>query len=446
MSFDVKQCIVDLKARVPNPPTVPLPASCLPNGGAFDPIACLDGLTPPLPVPPPPPAPPSLPPTPLAPRPPVAFPAECDAGTLYACARALVLQVTGSDCLLRDPIGACLEPTDDPAGPVPIVPPLSDPLSVVVPNICPAATEYAAHWLGTAFEGLPAGTPTRACELPDPVLGRNVYVSYSYGSCVAPEHTACLPPLEVQSAPLCERNYRLYTQDEASDSAAYPSSALTVKGVPARSFDGGTVIEIYTGFTTIAVMGRDPAQVRRAADIIRPVPPSVQLPVSGFPAPSVPFSGGSAPTTTPVTLPEPAPSVYRSAVECVPALDMGAARLSNDELVLPVENVFRTTAITGTVTAELPGSGAGARASQFSKTSLGRARIARMTPGGSRRLALSLTREGRRALARETNATVKLRFRLVGRLPSHKGRRGPARKVYDRKGSLLVPVTVGRNG
>jgi len=139
MSFDVKQCIVDLKARVPNPPTVPLPASCLPNGGAFDPIACLDGLTPPLPVPPPPPAPPSLPPTPLAPRPPVAFPAECDAGTLYACARALVLQVTGSDCLLRDPIGACLEPTDDPAGPVPIVPPLSDPLSVVVPNICPAA-------------------------------------------------------------------------------------------------------------------------------------------------------------------------------------------------------------------------------------------------------------------------------------------------------------------
>ncbi len=44
----------------------------------------------------------------------------------------------------------------------------------------------------------------------------------------------------------------------------------TIKGVPAASFDGGRILEIYTAKTTITIYGQDPELVLRAAAALRP--------------------------------------------------------------------------------------------------------------------------------------------------------------------------------
>lgn len=122
---DPQQCVEDLGEETNElPDLVDVPRGCVPSLiDGFDPIGCLDGLTPPLPSPPSPPSPPNLPPVPSVPQPPsIQVPPECTGSALsvsaYLCARALVLQITGQNCVVRDLIGGCVEPTQDPV-PVP---------------------------------------------------------------------------------------------------------------------------------------------------------------------------------------------------------------------------------------------------------------------------------------------------------------------------------------
>lgn len=96
-------------------------------------------------------------------------------------------------------------------------------------------------------------------------------MTYIYGEC--PEESGealtieggCLPPIEVQSSPLCQKHAALYHGEPES----YPYEALTIKGVPAALFDGGLTIEIYSADTTISVYGLDAARVRRVAEGLR---------------------------------------------------------------------------------------------------------------------------------------------------------------------------------
>lgn len=100
-----------------------------------------------------------------------------------------------------------------------------------------------------------------------PELVRRDDVTYLYGECPRATGAAstveggCLPPLEVQSTPLCEKHARLYSDRE--------HRATIIKGAPAAIFDGGRVLEIYTAQTTVTIYGQRPELVLRAAAALR---------------------------------------------------------------------------------------------------------------------------------------------------------------------------------
>ena len=111
---------------------------------------------------------------------------------------------------------------------------------------------------GSSFDGLKMSGASRTCGggpglEHDPGLGS--FVSYAYGDCSTHDE-GCTPPVEVQSAPLCERPLGLYGQQ---------GRRLRVRGVPARSFEGGRTVEVYTGNTTVTIYGRDARRPLRAA-------------------------------------------------------------------------------------------------------------------------------------------------------------------------------------
>lgn len=263
-NFDVKVCVRDLKAAVPGAPTLPLPAACVSNSG-FDPLSCLTGVTPPLPNPPPPRAPPALPPIPGLPTAPsVTVPAECNGGSAYECARALVLQITGSDCIISDLSGNCFEQTEDPGCPTDTVGP-------------------TLYWLGPSFESLTArNAPVVTCSTEsrtNPALSGNHTVAITYGSCtITSDSGLCPAPLEVQTTLKAESHWSRYTVD----GEPYPAQFITVANPHVNtsersaSFDGGTRIEMYLSDVTIAVTGDDAGQVARAANAVQPVPATAE--------------------------------------------------------------------------------------------------------------------------------------------------------------------------
>ena len=140
------------------------------------------------------------------------------------------------------------------------------------PCTSPAFTVYNA---GPSLAGLAMREATRLCSPADPDFGfdRRDDVTYVYGDCRDPRSTdsragggGCLPPIEVQSTPLWQKHYSLY----ASSPVPWPYEPTEVKGAPAASFDGGLLLEIYTGVTTITVYGRDdPSLVRFFAENLK---------------------------------------------------------------------------------------------------------------------------------------------------------------------------------
>jgi hypothetical protein len=145
-----------------------------------------------------------------------------------------------------------------------------------------AAPAFTVHAGGASIAGLPLTYAARSCEAPvavpaaaggtAPPALRNDHTTFIYGDCTPDgprrDPGGCAAPLEIQSAPTCERNYRLY---RSVDGRLYPYKRLTIRGVPAASFDRGTTIEIYTGRTTISIFGNRRSMVRRAAESLYPL-------------------------------------------------------------------------------------------------------------------------------------------------------------------------------
>jgi hypothetical protein len=138
------------------------------------------------------------------------------------------------------------------------------------------APAYAVHTAGSSVAGLELTYAKRRCSPPAvavsssagrrlPPADRNDDTTFIYGSCkpTGPKRDpgGCTTPLEVQSAPSCERNFRRYRTIDGP----YPHRSLTVRGAPAASFDNGTIMEIYTGRTTISIFGHRASLVPRAA-------------------------------------------------------------------------------------------------------------------------------------------------------------------------------------
>jgi hypothetical protein len=131
--------------------------------------------------------------------------------------------------------------------------------------------------VGAAFEGLSMNEAAREHVDADPEFpesARRDDVTYLYGESTRETgggaDGSCLPPLEVQSTPLCEKHVSLY-RDPAVGAREYESK--TIKGVPAASFDGGRMLEIYTADTTITLYGQRPELVLRAAQALRRAAP-----------------------------------------------------------------------------------------------------------------------------------------------------------------------------
>jgi hypothetical protein len=153
---------------------------------------------------------------------------------------------------------------------------------------CPAggAADFDHYWLGAKFEGLKLVERVRTCEPPPREIvtseGKRVHerpvrlndVAYIYGDC--PNAGACVPPLQVISAPGCERPHSLYERYAGPPEAGGPvqHEDTVLDGAKAAIFDDGQRIEIYTGDATVTVAGESAQLVREAAHALTAAPSS----------------------------------------------------------------------------------------------------------------------------------------------------------------------------
>jgi hypothetical protein len=178
---------------------------------------------------------------------------------------------------------------------------------------------FSVYNVGQILSDLAMTEATRLCAPADPgapELGRQDDVTYLYGECSdlpgppsAPQEGGCLPPIEVQSSPLCQKHYNLYQ----NDLAPWAYELLEVKGVPAASFDEGRILEIYTGVTTVTVYGRDASLVRLFADSLK-LALGVDVPLIGQTI--LELSQASALQPVLATLPPPDPVTLQQTTPC----------------------------------------------------------------------------------------------------------------------------------
>jgi hypothetical protein len=139
---------------------------------------------------------------------------------------------------------------------------------------------FAVWSLGSNFEGLALDAVTRRCDTPSPVEPiRANYVNHIYGTCSpdpGEEEASCVPPLQIQSWPGCERSLWSYDIGPEPFQIAYVDT--TLRGVPAAIFgDDRLRVEVFTGGSTIVLFGQDPDQLLRAVDALRQEPGGGEL-------------------------------------------------------------------------------------------------------------------------------------------------------------------------
>lgn len=125
-------------------------------------------------------------------------------------------------------------------------------------------TNFVAYSLGKEFEGLPLTSKHRRCTLAHPSAppqARQNSVTYIYGDCEVPAgdpEGSCALPLQVNSKPRCEVGF------SPAGSHNPLADRITIRGVPARLYEGGNRLEILVGRSTVNIQGLDRAQVLRA--------------------------------------------------------------------------------------------------------------------------------------------------------------------------------------
>jgi hypothetical protein len=128
--------------------------------------------------------------------------------------------------------------------------------------------------LGALFEGMAVSAALRRCDQQYPgELGRANYVTYIYGDCAVADleedDARCVPPLEVQSWPSCERALPDYDFGPGDSPLGGVDPPVSRRGVPSTLFEDALRAEVYTGAATVVIFGVDPTQVSRAVDQIR---------------------------------------------------------------------------------------------------------------------------------------------------------------------------------
>ena len=129
------------------------------------------------------------------------------------------------------------------------------------------AVNFSAYYLGDAFGGHTLTKTLRVCNEPHPLEPvRGNYISYIYGACIPGSDSGCAPPVEVQSAPACER--------KLSRRSRLRARRLKVRGVPAIRFPNESRLELFTGDAAVVIYGRTRGEVRKAATALRSIPDS----------------------------------------------------------------------------------------------------------------------------------------------------------------------------
>jgi len=182
------------------------------------------------------------------------------------------------------------------------------------PCTSPRFTPYNA---GAKMDGMSISDVHRTCQpAADSSATRNDDVTYTYGSCdpsTAPGD-ACTDPIEVQSAPLCERHAAIYAASPEPDGNPYPINYLTIRGVPAASYENGSIVEIYAGNTTITVRGTNVSQVSDFLnDLVQSLPGDIPSTVNTVFS-LLPSGTLTRLATSPLPLPDPA--VLASPTSC----------------------------------------------------------------------------------------------------------------------------------
>jgi hypothetical protein len=144
-------------------------------------------------------------------------------------------------------------------------------------DVCPSGSPIPSGYydLGREFAGLERTSHRNVCN-PAPPAGVVVtngpseaigYVSVTYGSCKPISDAGCFPPLNVQSWPECARNPNTFLE-AGREVALNPSDAVEFQSapwIPARAFEEGIRLEIYSGDTTIVVFAGNRRLAHKAA-------------------------------------------------------------------------------------------------------------------------------------------------------------------------------------
>jgi hypothetical protein len=144
--------------------------------------------------------------------------------------------------------------------------------SDLVPAQAQAFSDFTLYSAGDSFEQNALVGITRRLDPATPEDRSQVranFVTFIYGRCETGGEDGCLPPLEIQIWPACDRNLASYRLTPAGDSL--PHEDLTVRGVPAAFFSDDARLELYTGDVTVVIFGQDRDQLLRAADALRGV-------------------------------------------------------------------------------------------------------------------------------------------------------------------------------
>jgi hypothetical protein len=181
--------------------------------------------------------------------------------------------------------------------------------TVATPDLLPCNTAdlspgFTVYDVGDQFGGMSNTAQLRQCDSPYPgEIARANFVSRIYGSCdpdPQADDTSCVPPLEVQTWPACERSLADYSA--GPDLGDLDHENLTVRGVPAAYFnDGGARLEIYAGTSTVVIFADARDTALSAAGVLR------QISSGGLPSLGTAFGN----------LPAPAPGATTGHLACI---------------------------------------------------------------------------------------------------------------------------------
>jgi len=180
-------------------------------------------------------------------------------------------------------------------------------------------SSYTVYGAPDSIAGFSFNRAHRTCESartsgPGPVEPGLNNATFVFGSCDTTDMSSCLPPVEIQSSPLCESHAAIYV--DPTDGTPEPMTPVVIRGVPGALYQGGgngsdgAILEIYTGSTTITLYGTTSAQVQQIAQGVVPVPmedvPIVGQDLTSLPSPITAAAGLLTPPD-PVVLASPTP-------------------------------------------------------------------------------------------------------------------------------------------